>query len=203
MTEQTKTNNKTWIPIVLIGVVLVAGAVVITLRNNQAATEYVDDSGNIVVSQNNPFSQWFGKSAPDFTVTDIEGKQHSLSDYIGKNVLVVFWATWCPPCRVEIPHLIELRKQESEDDLAIIAISNEGPEKVKNFAQEKQINYTVATVGNSVIPSPFIDVQYIPTSFFIDSKGRIKYAVVQSLTLEQIKNIFLSINAGNVLSNDK
>ena len=203
MTEQTKTNNKTWIPIVLIGVVLVAGAVVITLRNNQAATEYVDDSGNIVVSQNNPFSQWFGKSAPDFTVTDIEGKQHSLSDYIGKNVLVVFWATWCPPCRVEIPHLIELRKQESEDDLAIIAISNEGPEKVKNFAQEKQINYTVATVGNSVIPSPFIDVQYIPTSFFIDSKGRIKNAVIQSLTLEQIKNIFLSINAGNVLSNDK
>jgi len=203
MAEQTKTNNKTWIPIVLIGVVLVAGAVVITLRNNQAATEYVDDSGNIVVSQNNPFSQWFGKSAPDFTVTDIEGKQHSLSDYIGKNVLVVFWATWCPPCRVEIPHLIELRKQESEDDLAIIAISNEGPEKVKNFAQEKQINYTVATVGNSVIPSPFIDVQYIPTSFFIDSKGRIKNAVIQSLTLEQIKNIFLSINAGNVLSNDK
>ena len=203
MTEQTKTNNKTWIPIVLIGVVLVAGAVVITLRNNQAATEYVDDSGNIVVSQNNPFSQWFGKSAPDFTVTDIEGKQHSLSDYIGKNVLVVFWATWCPPCRVEIPHLIELRKQESEDDLAIIAISNEGPEKVKNFAQEKQINYTVATVGNSVIPSPFIDVQYIPTSFFIDSKGRIKNAVIQSLTLEQIKNIFLSINAGNILSNDK
>ena len=203
MAEQTKTNNKTWIPIVLIGVVLVAGAVVITLRNNQAATEYVDDSGNIVVSQNNPFSQWFGKSAPDFTVTDIEGKQHSLSDYIGKNVLVVFWATWCPPCRVEIPHLIELRKQESEDDLAIIAISNEGPEKVKNFAEEQQINYTVATVGNSVIPSPFIDVQYIPTSFFIDSKGRIKNAVIQSLTLEQIKNIFLSINAGNVLSNDK
>ena len=203
MNEQTKTNNKTWIPIVLIGVVLVAGAVVITLRKNQAATEYADDSGKIVVSQNNPFSQWFGKSAPDFTVTDIEGKQHSLSDYIGKNVLVVFWATWCPPCRVEIPHLIELRKQESEDDLAIIAISNEGPEKVKNFAQEKQINYTVATVGNSVIPSPFIDVQYIPTSFFIDSKGRIKNAVIQSLTLEQIKNIFLSINAGNVLSNDK
>ena len=203
MAEQTKTNNKTWIPIVLIGVVLVAGAVVITLRNNQAATEYVDDSGNIVVSQNNPFSQWFGKSAPDFTVTDIEGKQHSLSDYIGKNVLVVFWATWCPPCRVEIPHLIELRKQESEDDLAIIAISNEGPEELKNFAEKKQINYTVATVGNSVIPSPFIDVQYIPTSFFIDSKGRIKNAVIQSLTLEQIKNIFLSINAGNVLSNDK
>lgn len=203
MAEQTKTNNKTWIPIVLIGVVLVAGAVVITLRNNQAATEYVDASGNIVVSQNNPFSQWFGKSAPYFTVTDIEGKQHSLSDYIGKNVLVVFWATWCPPCRVEIPHLIELRKQESEDDLAIIAISNEEPEKVKIFAQENQINYTVATVGNSVIPSPFIDVQYIPTSFFIDSKGRIKNAVIQSLTLEQIKNIFLSINAGNVLSNDK
>ena len=203
MAEQTKTNNKTWIPIVLIGVVLVAGAVVITLRNNQAATEYVDDSGNIVVSQNNPFSQWFGKSAPDFTVTDIEGKQHSLSDYIGKNVLVVFWATWCPPCRVEIPHLIELRKQESEDDLAIIAISNEGPEELKYFAEEKQINYTVVTVGNSVIPSPFIDVQYIPTSFFIDSKGRIKNAVIQSLTLEQIKNIFLSINAGNVLSNDK
>ena len=197
MSEQTKTN-KTWIPIVLIGIVLVAGVVAITLRSNQAATEQTDDTEKIVVSQNGPFSQWFGKSAPDFTVTDIEGKQHSLSDYIGKNVLVIFWATWCPPCQREIPHLIELRKQQSEEDLTILAISNEEPELLKNFAEQKQINYTVAAAGNNVLPSPFVDVQYIPTSFFIDSKGRIQNAVIQSLTLEQIKNILLSINAGDI-----
>lgn len=197
MTEQTKTN-KTWIPIVLLGVVLAAGAVAITLRNNQTSPEKADDSGKVAVSQNGPFSQWFGKSAPDFTVTDIQGKQHSLSDYTGKKVLVVFWATWCPPCQREIPHLIELREKQSEDDLAIIAISNEGLELLKNFAEQKQINYTIAAVGNSALPSPFSDVQYIPTSFFIDSKGRIQNAVIQSLTLEQINNILMSINAGNV-----
>lgn len=196
MTEQTKTN-KTWIPIVLFAVLLVAGAVAITLRSNRAAPEQADDSGKAAVSQTGPFSEWFGKSAPDFTVTDIEGRQHSLSDYAGKNVMVVFWATWCPPCRREIPHLIELRKQHSEDDLAIIAISSEGPGLLKSFAEQQQINYTVAAAGNSALPSPFSDIQYIPTSFFIDSKGRIQNAVIQSLTLEQINNILMSINAGN------
>ncbi|MBN2183065.1 MAG: TlpA family protein disulfide reductase [Sedimentisphaerales bacterium] len=135
------------------------------------------------------FKPWFGKEAPDFTVTDIKGQKHNLKDYLGKNVLVVFWATWCPACNLEIPHLIELRKEIGEDELAIIAISNEESELLKKYAAGKGINYTVATVGSSFLPSPFIDVTSIPTTFFIDKNGQIKLAAVGLVELDDSKAI--------------
>ena len=189
MTDETKTNNSLSRTIILIGIVIIAGVTVTTLKNDETASEIVNEPKNSNVSQNVPFSEWFGKPAPDFTVTDIEGKKHSISSYLGKNLLVNIWATWCPPCRAEIPHLIELRNQESEEDLAILAISTESKEDVSKFVDAEKINYTVATLGNSYLPSPFIDVVYIPTTFFIDKKGNIKTVKIQSLTLEQIKGI--------------
>ena len=200
MTDKTKTNNSAWIVIVIIAIAVAIGATIINLKKNESTSEIADKSNNTKVNdpknsaatQNGPFSEWIGKPAPDFTVTDLEGKQHSISSYIGKNLLVNFWATWCPPCRAEIPHLIELRKQESEDDLAILAISNESKEDVKKFVDAEKMNYTVATLGNSYLPKPFIDVEYIPTTFFIDKKGNIKTVKIQSLTLEQIKSVLES-----------
>ena len=173
----------------LIGIVVIAGAAVTTLNNNQDASKYVNESGSLIESENLPFSEWFGKAAPDFTVRDVEGKQHTLSSYLGRNVLVVFWATWCPSCRLEIPHLIELRKMLGEDELAILAISNEEPNILKPFVAVKNMNYTVAALGNSPLPSPFIDVAGIPTTFFIDPQGKIKFVAVGLINLEQTKAI--------------
>lgn len=186
--DEVKTGNKSKLPITLI-VIAVIAIVIIATNKNSSTSNIVDKSGNIIISESNPFSQWFGKEVPDFTVTDIDGNKHSISDYRGKNLMVIFWATWCPPCRKEIPHLIELRKQESEDNLAMLAISTEKPEDVKTFAKNQKLNYTVATLGNSFLPRPFAEIQYIPTTFFIDTDGRIKTVVVQSLNLEQIKTI--------------
>jgi peroxiredoxin len=124
------------------------------------------------------FSSYFGKDAPDFTVEDIEGKTHKLSDYRGRNVMVVFWATWCPACNLEIPHLIELRKTLAEDKLAVLAMSNEQPERLKNFAESKGINYTVASLEGKSLPEPFANVSLIPTTFFISPDGKIKFAAV-------------------------
>ncbi len=187
MTDEAKQNNS-WIPLVVVAAIIVVGIIVTSMKNS-SVEEYVNDSGNIVVPSDSSFSKWIGKEAPDFTVTDIEGKKHSLSDYRGKNVMVIFWATWCPPCNAEIPHLIELRKEMSEDKLAMLAISTEDAETVKNFVNSRKMNYTVAVLGNSYLPGPFADIEYIPTSFFINPDGRIKTVVVQSLTLEQIKAI--------------
>ena len=103
--------------------------------------------------------------------------------------MVIFWATWCPPCRAEIPHLIELRKQESEANLAMLAISTEEQGTVKDFAKANKLNYTVAALGNTSLPSPFMDIEFIPTTFFINPDGKIKTVVVQSLNLNQIKAI--------------
>ena len=135
------------------------------------------------------FASSFGKEAPDFSVKDIEGKTHKLSDYRGRNVVVVFWATWCPACNLEIPHLIELRNMLGEDKLAILSISNEEPEHLKHFAESKGINYTVTSLGNNSLPEPFVNVTSIPTSFFIDPEGKIKFAAVGLVPLADAKVI--------------
>jgi thiol-disulfide isomerase/thioredoxin len=187
MAEETK-QNSSWIPLLVVGAIIVVG-IIVTSKKNSSIADYVDDSGNIVTPSDSSFSKWIGKEASDFTVFDIEGNKHNLSDYRGRNVMVIFWATWCPPCRAEIPHLIELRKQESEANLAMLAISAEEQDTVKDFVKANKLNYTVATLGNTSLPSPFMDIEYIPTSIFIDPNGRIKTVVVQSLNLKQINAI--------------
>ena len=200
MTEQTKTSKTVWLLVAVVGSIITTGAVLAIVNKQSpnpekveqtqtAASDNLEDIIKSAQSWGAAFKPWFGKPAPDFKVTDIQGRKHSLSGYLGKNVLVVFWATWCPTCNLEIPHLIELRKSISEDDLAIVAISNEQPEHLKNFVAARGINYTIATAGNSVLPSPFIDVTGIPTTFFIDRKGQIKLAAVGLVELEETRAI--------------
>ncbi|MCJ7730655.1 MAG: TlpA family protein disulfide reductase [Sedimentisphaerales bacterium] len=140
------------------------------------------------------YANWQGKEAPDFTVTDINGRQHTLSEYRGKNVMLTFWATWCRPCIMEIPHLIELRNTIGEDKLAILAISYIGPmnstERVKKFiAANPVINYTVISTDGMSMPRPYNLVTTIPSSFFIDPQGRIKLATEGLIPLKDTKAI--------------
>lgn len=133
------------------------------------------------------YRHWYGKTAPDFTLTDFDGKQHKLSDYRGRDVMLVFFATWCRPCLYEIPHLVELRRSISEDKLAILAISYEQPERVKKFITHYNLsninykmNYTVLFEKNNM-PNPFgvlriFGTSGIPCSFFIKPDGKIKLA---------------------------
>jgi len=136
------------------------------------------------------FTAWYGKPAPDFALTDLAGKEHKLSDYKGKKVLLVFWATWCPPCRKEIPDLIELRETVSEDNLAMLAISNEKPDLVKSFVAQANLNYTVL-LDQGTLPGPYNTINAIPSSFFIDPEGKIKLATSGLVSLSEIKAILL------------
>lgn len=138
------------------------------------------------------FRPWIGREAGDFAVMGIDGKMHRLSDYRGKEVAVVFWATWCPACNEEIPHLIELRKRVGADRLAVLAISNEPVEVLRPFVEAKGINYTVATL-DSRLPEPFSGVTGIPTTFFVNPEGKVKLAAVGLISLEESLAI---VNAG-------
>jgi len=140
------------------------------------------------------YQSWVGKTAPDFTLTALDGKKHKLSDYRGKDVMIVFWATWCRPCIVEIPHIIALRKIINKDKLAILAVSflseRNTLRMAKGFvAENKRINYPVFAVDSSAVPQPYKTVNEIPCSFFIDPQGKIKLATVNTLQLGEMKRI--------------
>lgn len=134
------------------------------------------------------FKQWQGKLAPEFTLIDITGKEHKLSNYRGRYVIITFWATYCGACRLEIPHLMELRNTVGQDSLAILAISNEAPALVKSFAAQQKINYTVIAQPGPM-PGPFDSVEYTPTNFLIDSQGRIKLAAIGLMSADEIKAV--------------
>ncbi len=81
----------------------------------------------------------YGKMAPDFVVTDINGNTHELSKLRGKEVMITFWATWCKYCRLEMPDLIKMRKEIPTEKLEMLSISNESERTIKNFVENPYI----------------------------------------------------------------
>ena len=114
------------------------------------------------------------QTAPNFKLPDINGKTVTLSDYQGKIVIVDFWATWCPPCKMEIPGFIKLQ-EKYKDDLVVIGVSldQNGPKAVVPFVKEYGINYHVV-YGNGETVKAYGGVNGIPTTFVIDRKGNIQ-----------------------------
>ncbi len=111
--------------------------------------------------------------APDFTLTDISGNKLSLSDYRGKVVLLDFWATWCGPCRIEIPGFVELQNRYRGQGLAVVGVSmDDGPEPVREFYKEFRMNYRVV-LGSDKIGELYGGVYGFPTTFLIGRDGRI------------------------------
>jgi len=132
--------------------------------------------------------------APNFTLTDIDGTEFSLSDYRGRVVLLDFFATWCGPCVAEIPHLKSLHEKFGED-LIIISISvspsSDTVEKLQEFRQEHGIDWIIAR--DTIEISNEYDVQFIPTLVIIDQEGYIQHRHVgltdESVLYEEIHEI--------------
>lgn len=122
--------------------------------------------------------------APDFTLATIAGETFKLSDYSGKVVMLNFWGTWCPPCRKEIPDLVNLQKKYQKDGLEIVGITlNSGSAAdIKKFADKKNMNYTILTdiknnetqnVSHSYGQAIGQPISSIPTTLIIDREGYI------------------------------
>jgi peroxiredoxin len=120
------------------------------------------------------FAQAPGSDAPAWELKDLDGKAVKLADFKGKVVVLDFWATWCPPCRAEIPGFIELQKQYGEKGLAIVGVSLDqaGAATVKAFVEKNKMNYPVV-MGDDTTVKAYGGINGIPTTFVIDRKGKI------------------------------
>lgn len=114
------------------------------------------------------------KPAPDFTLKDSNGAAVKLSDYKGKVVLLNFWATWCGPCKIEIPWFIDFEQQYKDKGFAVlgVAMDDEGWEVVKPYLAARKVNYRVL-LGDDSVSQLYGGIDSLPTTFILDKDGNI------------------------------
>jgi cytochrome c biogenesis protein CcmG/thiol:disulfide interchange protein DsbE len=139
--------------------------------------------------------------APEFKLAGLEGKPLSIADFHGKVVLLNFWATWCGPCRAEIPDLVELQNKY-KDQLQIIGlvVDDEDQDAIKKFITEFGINYPVA-VAPDELRMQYGGIAALPTSFVIDAEGRVvqKHEGLRDPVLYEVEiRSLLGLPIGNV-----
>ncbi|HXE05501.1 MAG TPA: redoxin domain-containing protein [Bryobacteraceae bacterium] len=149
------------------------------------------DTGTVVFH-----SALMGKPAPNFTLKNLQDQPVSLASYRGKAVMINFWATWCAPCKVETPWLVELRNKYAPQGFELLGVSSQGDDvtpkekaawdkdkvEITKFAQQEKLPYPVL-LGGDGISKPYGGVEDLPTSFFVNRKG-VVVAAVMGLTSE-------------------
>ena len=158
------------------------------LEAELAAQNSGDETGSMIEFGLNP-----GNTAYDFQLEDMEGNTVQLSDYRGKKVFLNFWASWCPPCRVEMPHLQEFH--EEQDDVVVLGVnvssSESNLDNVPVFVEDFGLTFT-----NVYGPTEITDlyrVESLPTSYFIGSNGMIYERVVGPVTKDILEAKFSMI----------
>ncbi|MGH9677360.1 MAG: TlpA disulfide reductase family protein [Candidatus Acidiferrum sp.] len=143
-----------------------------------------------------------GKPAPDFTLQTLDGKSVKLSDFRGKAVLLNFWATWCAPCKVEMPWLVELYQKYQAQGFEIVGVAQDdsGKDAISRFVKEQKVPYTILQ-GTDPVADAYGGMQFLPASFYIDRNGKIVKTVFGIIGENEIEdNIKLSLGAAAALA---
>jgi thiol-disulfide isomerase/thioredoxin len=163
-----------------------------------AKAELVPAAGGDVPPMISPL---MNKPAPAFTLEDLSGKKVSLESYKGKAVLINFWATWCGPCKIETPWLVQLRDQYASKGFEVIGISTEGEDlapgdkagwaqqksDIGKFIKEEKMDYPVLINGDS-LAKPYGGLDAMPTSFYVDRNGKVVAAQMGITSKEDMEN---------------
>ena len=193
--------------IILIAAILI-GVSIYTVRTynssnaeNQASQESSAKSTTSQSNSNNASTKTTGinpniikTKAIDFKLKDLDGKELSLSSLKGKKVFLNFWATWCPPCRAEMPEIEKLYQETKDSDLVIVSVEIGEPlDAVKSFIDENKYNFKVLLDSDQSVASKY-NIASIPTSYFINVEGNIISKNVGGMNIDQMKTYIKALD---------
>ena len=121
---------------------------------------------------------WTGGPAPALALKDLDGRQHRLADYRGKVVLINFWATWCGPCRDEMPSIQELKVKLSGRPFVVLAVNLDEPEsRIRKFLTQMKLDFPILLDPDRVVARGW-NARILPATFIVGPDGRVRYSLV-------------------------
>jgi cytochrome c biogenesis protein CcmG/thiol:disulfide interchange protein DsbE len=183
--EQPSPAKKTWfyVNIGLAMLLIIAGVVALFWMGQQTVSSQANNTPADAVSQSQ------GQAAPDFTLTSLNGEPISLSDYAGQVILVNLWATWCPPCKAEMPGINALYEDYKADGFVVLAVnSQEDAVIVQQFIAEQGFTFPVVLDSRGEVMNQY-QVRGLPTTFIIGRDGQIQHTQSGAISYEQLEKI--------------
>lgn len=144
------------------------------------ATQQIDSTSQSLNSETSPLLTTLNPAiaAPDFTLTDMDGETHSLASYKGKPVIINFWATWCPPCRAELPSMNRAWKKIKDEGIEMLAVNvGEDEDTIFAFMGNYPIDFTVLLDESGKIINNW-PIKGLPTTFVLDKDGKLVYRAI-------------------------
>ena len=156
--------------------VIFIGVVVLVITGLLFVGKFASHTGNAVNAGQNNEDRFNGSPAPDFElkILDANGKTLKLSELKGKAVVMNFWATWCEPCKIEMPWLVDLQKKYGPQGLQIVGIAMDDTDEktISGFAHKMGVNYPIV-IGTEKVADLYGGIDGMPTLFFVDRSGKI------------------------------
>jgi peroxiredoxin len=182
--QPNKSSRRKWLYLNIgVAISLIAvGIGSLLLMGQQSATGASQQTDTLVQASR-------GTAAPDFALFSPEGQEISLSDYEGQVILINWWATWCPPCKAEMPAINAFYESYQADGFVVLAVnSQEGASTVKDFIQENGFTFPVLLDSQGQVMDRY-HVRALPTSFIIDRHGVIQHIQTGEITSQQLEAI--------------
>jgi len=186
--NQSTTTNKTWFyaNVGLAVLLIIAGVVALFWMGQQTVSSRTTEPDDTV-------AQTQGQTAPDFTLQALNGTPISLSDYSGQVILVNLWATWCPPCKAEMPAINAFYEEHKGNGFVVLAVnSQEDTATVQRFITEQGFSFPVVLDSRGEVANQY-QVRGLPTTFIIGRDGQIQYTHSGAITYEQLEKIIIPL----------
>ena len=186
--------KRIWKPLVLI---LVIGIMAADVFFDQRAIAQSQTEAAVQSDLDLPVGTKVGELAPNFTGTTLDGETIRLSDLRGKTVLINVFASWCGPCRLEMPHLVEASDQFEDQEVVFVGINlQENPEAVQAFRDEFNVQFPLVLNEDGSLTNNLYTPIGLPTSWFIDQDGVVRYVFAGAMTRDVLQNVLDDVITG-------